>query len=144
LLLIQATTNELGKQMVLFAFLITEAFDSLALVTGKLVGKTPLVPAISPNKTWEGLAGGVAITLVLVAGVALYLQIDISKAAVTATVAIICAIVGDLTGSGMKRRAGVKDFPVVHERQGGLLDIFDAWIVAGAVLGGFSIFLAAT
>lgn len=143
LLLVQACTSEWGRHLVLFAFLITEAFDSLALVTGKLVGRTPLAPSISPNKTWEGLAGGVVLTTLVVVLATVYLQLDIGHAVVATVVAIACAIVGDLSGSKMKRRAGVKDFPLVHARQGGLLDAFDAWIVAGAVLGTAAIGLPA-
>lgn len=54
-------------------------------------------------------------------------------------VIILAAIAGDLLGSLAKRRAGVKDYPAVMKVQGGLLDLADAWRVAGPCLAALAI-----
>ena len=54
---------------------------------------------------------------------------------------VACAIAGDLLGSLAKRLAGVKDYPAVMAVQGGLLDITDAWLVAGPCLAGLAVLL---
>ena len=57
------------------------------------------------------------------------------KLLIVAAIAIAAtagAIAGDLMASAAKRRAGVKDYPTILPVQGGLLDIMDAWIVAGS------------
>jgi phosphatidate cytidylyltransferase len=54
-------------------------------------------------------------------------------------VVVASAVAGDLLASLAKRRAGVKDYPPIMKVQGGLLDIIDAWLVAGPCLAGFAV-----
>ncbi len=113
------------------ALFIVEIFDSFSLLGGRLFGKRQLAPKLSPRKTWEGLAVGL-IAVVLAACVVIFiLDINALTVAAIATASTIGAIVGDLTASAAKRRANVKDYPAVIASQGGLLDIYDSWIVAG-------------
>lgn len=113
------------------SLLLVEIFDSFSLLGGRLLGKRPLVPRLSPRKTWEGLAVGlVAVGLSAIALVA-GLDLDWLVVAAVAGVATVGALAGDLLASAAKRRAGVKDYPTILPVQGGLLDIMDAWIVAG-------------
>jgi phosphatidate cytidylyltransferase len=58
---------------------------------------------------------------------------------IAGAVVVLSAIGGDLLGSLAKRRAGVKDYPAVMTVQGGLLDIADAWLVAGPCLAGLAV-----
>ena len=122
------------------SLLIVEIFDSFSLLGGRLIGKRPLVPKLSPRKTWEGLAVG----LVAVGFSAFALAaIPDKKLLIVAAIAIAAtagAIAGDLMASAAKRRAGVKDYPTILPVQGGLLDIMDAWIVA-APLAAFTTIL---
>lgn len=105
--------------------------DSLAYITGSLIGETPFFPSISPKKTWEGTLGGIFLTLV--AG-ALYgwfsntysIGIWIAVTGITA----ITGTAGDLLESKIKRLAGVKDSGSLMPGHGGILDRFDSLILA--------------
>ncbi len=119
----------------LIAFLLVETFDSYALAGGKLFGKRKAFPVLSPKKTVEGLASGAAMLMLTaaVAGKVLSGAPVLLSVAVASCVGVL-AVTGDLIASRLKRRSGVKDYPIVLPHQGGLLDIVDAWIVAGAGL----------
>ena len=130
-----ALAGRLGDTaMMVLAFLFVELFDSFSLLGGKLVGRTLLVPRLSPRKTWEGLATGCLALALSSWAIAAYLGADVKKLWILALVAVAAALVGDLTASAIKRKAGVKDYPAVLPVQGGLLDIVDSWIVAAPLL----------
>lgn len=122
-------------QVVLVAFVLVETFDSYAMVAGRLAGRRLAFPRLSPRKTVEGLAGG-AVMLALTAALAgpLLFAVSVWQAVLVATLAGLLAIGGDLAASRLKRWRGVKDYPRLMAHQGGLLDIADAWIAAGAGL----------
>ena len=102
--------------------------DTAAYVTGRLWGKHKLAPAISPGKTWEGVAGAVAAVAVY------YVVLSGSVSAgpwamgwgwlIFAGV-LVLSIVGDLLESWVKRRAGVKDSGALLPGHGGVLDRID-------------------
>lgn len=120
--------------LMLAAYILVEVFDSFALLFGKLVGRTPAFPNLSPRKTVQGLLGG-GIALIGVAVLAAYiLNLDPIAAIFTALLVGFLAVAGDLAASRLKRIGGVKDYPVVLKRQGGVLDSLDSWIAAGAGL----------
>ena len=121
--------------VVLVSFLLVETYDSYALLGGKLFGRRPAFPRLSPRKTVEGLVAG-AVMLGLTAALAGPLVVDWSiGASLSAAILIaVTAIAGDLAGSRLKRASGVKDYPQVLPRQGGLLDIADAWLIAAPAL----------
>jgi phosphatidate cytidylyltransferase len=106
-----------------------------------LYGRTPLVPRISPRKTWEGLATGVAAVIVALLCLITWLGLPLFPMLLTGVTVVLAAIAGDLLGSVAKRRAGVKDYPAVLTAQGGLLDIVDAWLVAGPCLAAAALLL---
>jgi len=119
----------------LVAFLLVETFDSYASLGGKLFGRTRAFPVLSPNKTVEGLLIGAAMLMLTAAVVgAILAGLPVLASGAVALFVGALTLIGDLTGSRLKRRSGVKDFPPVMPHQGGLLDIADAWIVAGAGL----------
>lgn len=122
--------------LALAAYIIVETFDGYALVGGKIWGKRPAFPSLSPHKTLEGLAIGAAATAVSVS-VAGFLLLDIQPILLLqfTVLVLVLTVAGDLAGSALKRRSGVKDFPVVSQTQGGVLDVYDAWIAAVAGLG---------
>lgn len=123
--------------LLVLAFFLVEMFDSFSLLGGKLIGRTLLVPRLSPRKTWEGLATGSATLLIAVLALVSWLGLPLLEMLMGGLVVIASAITGDLLGSAAKRSAGVKDYPPVMKIQGGLLDIIDSWIVAGPCLVGF-------
>jgi len=124
----------------LLAFLLVETFDSYALLGGKFFGKTKAFPVLSPNKTIEGLAvGALMLTLTAIIG-ALIFGASVWAAIGLALLTGPLAILGDLTASKLKRINGVKDYPEVLPRQGGVFDIADAWIATGAAFVVLSLF----
>ncbi|TCL01529.1 CDP-diglyceride synthetase [Shimia isoporae] len=120
--------------LMLATYILVEVFDSLALVSGRLFGRTPAFPSLSPKKTIGGLIGGSVCLMLLAIFAAGPLGQPVWLSVVVAFLTGIFAIAGDLAASRLKRIGGVKDFPVVLNRQGGLLDSLDSWIAAGAGL----------
>lgn len=121
--------------LMLTGFLLVETFDSYALLGGKLFGRHLAFPQLSPRKTIEGLLIG-GLMLALTATLAAWL-LQIERLGLVLILAVLAgglAIVGDLLASRLKRKSGVKDYPLFLVHQGGLLDISDAWITAGAGL----------
>ncbi len=117
------------------AYMMVETFDSYALLGGKTFGRTQAFPHLSPKKTLEGLGFGVVMLLLTTAAVGNGLSgLPLSISLPLAVFAGLLTVAGDLAASLVKRRAGVKDFPVVSRMQGGVLDIYDAWITTFAGL----------
>lgn len=119
-----------------FAFLFTlvAITDSFSQLWGRLLGRHKMCPKLSPNKTWEGLVGGMATAA---AGACMFgfLLPDFSTPMliVTGVVISLAAVTGDLLFSAIKRRLGIKDYSTLLPGQGGLLDRFDSLIVAAPV-----------
>jgi phosphatidate cytidylyltransferase len=129
-----AASMPASRSALLLAFILTEVFDSFAVLGGRLFGRHKIFPRLSPRKTVEGLLSGLCALAIF----ALMLTAIVSpgRALVGAVGTAVAAIVGDLLGSAPKRAAGVKDYPTIVREQGGLLDILDAWLVSGPVLAG--------
>lgn len=121
-----------GLNLLVWAFVVTWATDIGAYFAGRSFGKHKLAPAISPNKTVEGLVGGIAAATILGGAWALANGLPVSLLAL-APVLAIAAQGGDLFESSMKRRAGVKDSGNWLPGHGGALDRLDG-LVPVAVL----------
>ncbi|PSL18739.1 phosphatidate cytidylyltransferase [Shimia abyssi] len=116
------------------AYVLVEVFDSFALLSGKLFGRRKAFPVLSPRKTVEGLIGG-AVGVCVIGGVlAVALGLSVVGVVLIALMVAGMAIVGDLAASRLKRMAGVKDYPVLMARQGGMFDSLDSWIAAAGAL----------
>jgi phosphatidate cytidylyltransferase len=121
-----------GLELLVWAFIVTWSTDVGAYFAGRIFGKRKLAPTISPNKTVEGLYGGIAAATLL--GGAWVLATGLGTALlVLAPVLAVAAQAGDLFESGMKRRAGVKDSGTWLPGHGGVLDRLDG-LVPVAVL----------
>ncbi len=131
-LLASGTVDPTLAALLLATYLMVEIFDSFALFFGAMWGRTKAFPTLSPNKTVEGLLGGGFALLTLSLITAAALGLPLLPTALTALLVGVLAVVGDLAASRQKRIAGVKDYPQVLPRQGGLLDSLDSWIAAGA------------
>lgn len=121
------------RGLILLLFVLVETFDSYALLGGKLFGRTPAFPRLSPRKTVEGLACGaacLALTAALLGPLIYDLPVWLSVAGALGVG--LLATAGDLAASRLKRIAGIKDYPTLMPRQGGLFDIVDAWLLTGA------------
>jgi phosphatidate cytidylyltransferase len=115
-----------GIAFLLAAIITTVAADVTALLVGSAMGRHPMAPSISPNKSWEGFFGGaVASVLAAVIFVHLIHPWTISKAAVLGLVVAVVSPLGDLSQSMIKRHLGLKDMGRLLPGHGGLLDRFD-------------------
>ncbi len=113
-------------------FLFIWVTDTAAYFVGKGIGRHKLAPAISPNKTWEGAIGG-ALGAVAVAIALKVTVLGFVPWGHLLVLAFICGVVsqlGDLAQSGLKRSVGVKDSGAILPGHGGVLDRFDAMILA--------------
>lgn len=97
--------------------------DSAAYIVGSLIGKHKIAPAISPNKSWEGLAAGFFLTLMILISTNCY---NLIHATFFALFISIMATTGDFCESYLKRKADIKDTGNLLPGHGGLLDRFDA------------------
>jgi phosphatidate cytidylyltransferase len=120
---------------ILLLIALIAAADSGAYFAGRAFGKHKLAPRVSPNKTWEGFAGGqVAVCAVLWAALlARGVELNVAQAALVTLGAIVLAaasVVGDLFESMLKRQAGVKDSGTLLPGHGGVLDRIDSLTAA--------------
>lgn len=116
-----------GVAFILGAVVCTVAYDVGGLFFGSQMGTRPLMPRISPNKTWEGLIGGMSAAVI--AGVFMGFALhpwDPAKGFVLGLVVAVVAPLGDLCESMVKRDIGVKDMGSILPGHGGVLDRFDA------------------
>jgi phosphatidate cytidylyltransferase len=121
-----------GLDLLIWAFIVTWSTDIGAYFVGRSLGKRKLAPSISPGKTVEGLAGGVAAAALF--GGAWALAMDLGNALLLlAPIFALAAQAGDLFESWMKRRARVKDSGTWLPGHGGILDRLDG-LVPVAVL----------
>jgi len=118
-----------GVAFLLGAIIATVANDVGALAFGAWLGRHPLAPRVSPNKTWEGLIGGTVVSVVVSIGlVGAMHPWTASSAAVLGVVVSIVAPIGDLSESLLKRDLRVKDMGRLLPGHGGVLDRIDAML----------------
>ena len=121
-------TSDFGRSWLLFALLVTFAADTGAYLVGRSVGRRPMAPSISPNKTWEGSLGGFAsaVAAALVLGLVFDLGVPAWQQAVIGGVVGVVGQWGDLIESKLKRIADLKDASSIIPGHGGLLDRLDS------------------
>lgn len=108
-----------------------ETGDAFALVLGKLIGRTQILPRLSPGKTLAGLVSGLLAGLGAGLAVAhLLLGLAFLPALACVAAALAAGLGGDLALSALKRARDVKDFPPLALLHGGLLDIYDSLLFA--------------
>ncbi len=126
----------LSAHLLSFFFLITMGADSGAYYVGRALGKHKLAPKISPGKTWEGVAGGVAAGLLMatLAHFWFFRELPLKWALPLAAVMVVAGIFGDLTESALKRGAGAKDAAKILPGHGGILDRLDSLLFNAPLL----------
>jgi phosphatidate cytidylyltransferase len=124
-----------GQNFKLMLFLVTvvEASDVLQYVVGKLFGRHPIARQVSPKKTVEGFAGGIALTGLLGAGLYWITPFTFVQAGALALVICLMGFAGGLVMSATKRDRGVKDFGTLLPGHGGMLDRIDSLCFAAPV-----------
>ncbi len=109
--------------------------DSAAYFGGRAYGRRKLLPAVSPNKTWEGSLTGLAATGVFGALFAYFVS-DLAWPAGAAMGLFISTAgqLGDLAASALKRESGIKDTGGLLPGHGGIIDRFDSLLFAAVVV----------
>ncbi len=119
-----------GVSILIVAIVAAVAHDAGAFFIGRSMGRTPL-STISPNKTVEGLVGGILSALVGVFIVAVLLNVGPFSAGQALVFGLFCALIaplGDLAESLVKRDLGLKDMGSILPQHGGILDRFDGML----------------
>jgi phosphatidate cytidylyltransferase len=121
-----------GKGLFLGAVLVAVAADVFAFLVGRWIGSRPMAASISPNKTVEGFIGGLIGALVVgaIVGKEITPWGGMRHGLVLGLIVGLVAPAGDLFESMMKRDLGIKDSGSILAGHGGLLDRFDAILVA--------------
>jgi len=120
-------------RLLLYLVIVDQMRDVLQYLWGKLIGKHKIAWRVSPNKTWEGFVGGVASATAL--GTALWWATPftpLQSAGMSFTICLF-GFAGSLVMSAIKRDIGIKDFGVVIEGHGGILDRIDSLCFAAPV-----------
>lgn len=127
--------KEIDPWVVFLLMLIVWLGDTAAYYIGSRWGRHKLAPTISPKKSWEGAAAGLATSLIAAAVWSVWRlgHLDLAILGISAVTAIAGQI-GDLVESMIKRGAGVKDSGHVLPGHGGFLDRIDAMLFAAPVL----------
>ncbi len=122
---------EHGRERLIYLLFLVWAADIGAYLFGKRWGRHRLIPAVSPGKTLEGLAGGFVLVLLVACGGYLYFDVQQPLVWFIAAVFILfISIIGDLFISLLKRRCHLKDTGHLLPGHGGILDRLDSLIAA--------------
>ncbi len=133
---------DIGRDMVYYLLAVVWATDIGAYLVGRGIGGPKLAPVISPNKTWAGLFGGMALAAAFGYGVAAGLHArHVGIACGLAVVLAGVAQLGDLFESVFKRRSGVKESGGLIPGHGGVLDRIDGLVFAALFFALFQIAL---
>ena len=122
-----------GSGFVLYLILTIWFADSGAYFAGRSLGKNKLIPKVSPGKTWEGVAGAIAVTLIVAVVSINLLEIPSSLSVMfilVTFITVVYSVVGDLSESMFKRMADLKDSGSLLPGHGGILDRIDSLMSA--------------
>lgn len=130
-----------GRFLVLYLVAVVKFTDIGAYFIGCWFGRHKFIPRISPKKTWEGVAGGIATGVAASFAVAAIpeawrgvIGVEWYDALAIGLLLSVAGIIGDLIESLLKRAAGVKDSGTIILGMGGILDVVDSLLFAAPVL----------
>ncbi|MCE8022613.1 phosphatidate cytidylyltransferase [Billgrantia aerodenitrificans] len=125
--------RDTGGIWLLYVLLLVWGADIGAYFSGRAWGRRKLAPAVSPGKSWEGVAGGLVVTLMLALVFATWQGLGaaagLGLVVVTAIVTLV-SVMGDLFESMLKRFRGIKDSSNLLPGHGGVLDRIDSLTAA--------------
>jgi phosphatidate cytidylyltransferase len=132
-----------GRGWVFLAILSTFASDSSAYFAGRALGKHKMAPYISPKKTWEGAAAGIAGAIIActILVYLFHLPVNYWQAIILGILVSVMGQLGDLVKSLFKRNVEVKDSGNVLPGHGGFLDRMDSLAFAGVTVYYFVAFI---
>ena len=121
----------------MYLFLLVWGADSGAYFVGRKFGNKKLAPNVSPNKSVEGLYGGILTALFIVVVVeVVYLDLTLAQHLlflILSVITVFSSVLGDLFESMLKRRSGIKDSGRILPGHGGVLDRIDSLLAAAPV-----------
>jgi phosphatidate cytidylyltransferase len=123
-----------GAQWALFILALAFAADTGAFFAGGRFGRLRLAPRVSPNKTWEGVIGGMLFALLVAAGGVVWFSLPALSFLPLCLAAAAFSVVGDLTESLLKRHVRLKDSGRLFPGHGGVLDRIDSVTAATPVM----------
>jgi len=133
--------GNMGREWVFLAIFSVMAYDTGAFFVGRTWGRHFMAQGISPQKTWEGVAGGITFAVVLALVLSSIFNLYSSSLPLGTVQVIFLAILislfsqlGDLAESWLKRKAQVKDSGSLLPGHGGILDRIDSWIPVAIVV----------
>lgn len=130
--IVRIFATEKGRFLIFVPFVLAMVSDTGAYFAGKFFGKHKLAPVVSPNKTIEGVFGGVLMTVLgmliycLIMQFGFHLQVNYLYAVIYGMVGAMTGVFGDLSFSAIKRQVGIKDYGNLIPGHGGILDRFDS------------------
>lgn len=122
-----------GAKLVLYVCFLVWAADSGAYFAGKSMGKRKMAPHVSPNKTIEGLIGGIIAALLVGWLFAGWFDIQFTSPihmVIITLITVVISVLGDLVESMFKRVSGIKDSSNIIPGHGGILDRVDSLTAA--------------
>jgi len=131
--LIWIKQGPLGNWQIMAVMVLVWGADVGAYFSGKAFGKRKLAPKVSPGKSWEGVYGGLILSLVITTVVGFVRDWTVAQLLMGlfgAAVIVFVSVVGDLTESMFKRQSGIKDSSNLLPGHGGVLDRIDSLTAA--------------
>lgn len=138
--LIRILSLATGRYMICVPFVVAFLSDAGAYFAGSMFGKHKLAPVVSPNKTVEGVIGGLLSAMVgmLIYAVILQLvfrfQVSYGAAVLYGLLGSAVGVFGDLCFSIIKRLSGIKDFGTLIPGHGGFFDRFDSMVTVAPLM----------
>jgi phosphatidate cytidylyltransferase len=132
----------LSTKLLAFFFCVVMGADVGAYYVGKNFGKHKLIPKVSPNKTWEGVIGGLVLSSIFAALASAWFfpELPYKFSIPLAIVMSLIGVFGDLAESAMKRGSDAKDAANILPGHGGLLDRLDSLLFNAPILYYFARF----
>lgn len=133
MLLMGFVGSEWEPARVLAVIFIVWINDIFAYLVGCSIGKHKMCPTISPKKSWEGFFGGLLFAVAFAMVYGYFMEGNIYVWGGFGAIVALAGVVGDLFESKIKRECGVKDSGTIIPGHGGVLDRFDALLVAAPI-----------
>ncbi len=138
--LVRILSPDGGRYVILIPFVVAFLSDSGAYFIGCRFGRHKLAPTVSPNKSIEGVIGGIAFSVIgmllycLVMQVAFKATVNYGYALLYGVIGALAGVFGDLCFSVIKRQTGIKDYGNLIPGHGGVLDRFDSMLLVSPLV----------
>ena len=138
--MVRILSSNTGRYVILIPFVIACCCDAGAYFIGIRFGKHKLAPVVSPNKTIEGVLGGLATAVVgmliyaLILDLAFQFTVNYGLAILYGLGGAFAGVFGDLCFSIIKRQTGIKDYGNLIPGHGGILDRFDSMMTVAPLV----------